>query len=195
MLKLLAEGIEMRKNLRSENWKVRPLTMATGAAVLGVGICFLEFMNVDSDETTPVGFFGAAAGLGLKVSGTLGEWAVLTVDRPFSISELDYAEGLIITGGVGLAFGYSWTYITAFKDYKTSAWSLLTSDDRVGDIKNIVEERTSRFVGRLHLASSSRRLRRSTPSVDYLFSSCPVGGLEAGSGAGGSAIGGWWKLL
>jgi hypothetical protein len=186
----------MRKNLSSENWKVRPLTTATGAAALGVGICFLEFMNVDSGETTPVGFFGAAFGVGLKASGTLGQWAVLTVDRPFSISELDYAEGRITTLGAGLAIGGSWTYITAWKDYKTSAWSLLTSDDRVGDIKNIVEERTSRFVGsRLPMPSSSRRLRRSTPSVDLLFSSCPVGGLEAGSGAGGSVIRGVWKLL
>jgi hypothetical protein len=190
----------MIKNLSSDNWKVRPLTTATAAGALGVGLCFLEFMNMDSGEVKPVGFFGAGIGVGLKGSGTLGGWTILNVDRKFSISELDYASGRITSLGMGVGFGVAFTYITAWKDYTTPALSLLTSKDRMGDMRKILDERASRFVtSRLPMPTRgqtiSQRLKRTMPSVDLLFSSCPVGGFEAGTGAGGAVIVGVWKLL
>ncbi len=104
-------------SISTRDWQVAPLAQVGGAAILGGGIFWFEFVSPSKSIREQFAFTAIAFGVGGSVGGanlTPGSPTPITVDDNFSVYDLNNSAGRLTVAGASLAVGYGSAIISAY---------------------------------------------------------------------------------
>ena len=107
----------MSKQTQANDWKVSGVAQIGGAAVVGGGVFFFQFLSEQASvkesfifSAFGLGAGGSAGGVSLRPD----QPTAIRSDQSFSINDLDSSLGRITSATASLSVGYSLVYISAF---------------------------------------------------------------------------------